>query len=132
MRSSERLPWLGLGLALLLGSACTIGRTYVGAEIREEPAQRIQAGRTSRAEVLQVFGPPDRILRRANGDVFVYLFERTNSTSFTIEEPVFTNFQLFSWSKVQRKSDRLTIFFDGDGTVTSFGHRRGTQELEPL
>ena len=122
----------GLALTLLLGSACTIGRTYVGAEIREEPAARIQAGRTSRAEVLQVFGPPDRILRRANGDVFVYLFERTNETTFTIEEPVFTNFQLFSWSKVQRKSDRLTIFFDGEGTVTSFGHRRGTQELEPL
>ena len=122
----------GLALALLLGSACTIGRTYVGAEIREEPAARIQAGRTSRAEVLQVFGPPDRILRRANGDVFIYLFERTNETSFTLEEPVFTNFQLFSWNKVQRKSDRLTIFFDGDGTVTAFGHRRGTQELERL
>ena len=131
MRWSE-LPAPGLVLLLLLGSACTIGRSYVGAEIREEPAARIQAGRTSRAEVLQVFGPPDRILRRANGDVFVYLFERTNETTFTIEEPVFTNFQLFSWSKVQRKSDRLTIFFDGDGTVTAFGHRRGTQELERL
>ena len=121
-----------LALVLLLGSACTIGRTYVGAEIREDPAARIEAGRTSRTEVLQVFGPPDRILRRANGDVFVYLFERTNETSFTLEEPVFTNFVLFAWNKVQRKSDRLTIFFDADGTVTAYGHRRGTQELERL
>jgi hypothetical protein len=131
MRWSE-LPVPGLALVLLLGSACTIGRTYLGAEIREEPAERIQVGRTSRAEVLQIFGPPDRILRRVNGDVFVYLFERTNESSFTIEEPVFTNLLLFSWSKVQRKSDRLTIFFDGDGTVTDFGHRRGTLELERL
>jgi hypothetical protein len=132
MRWRTELPAAALALALGLGSGCTIGRTYAGAEIREEPAVRIEAGRTSRAEVLQVFGPPDRILRRANGDVFVYLFERTNETTFTLEEPVFTNFVLFAWSKVQRKSDRLTIFFDGEGTVTAYGHRRGTQELEPL
>ena len=78
MRWRSELPAAALALALGLGSGCTIGRTYAGAEIREEPAVRIEAGRTSRAEVLQVFGPPDRILRRANGDVFVYLFERTN------------------------------------------------------
>jgi hypothetical protein len=129
MRWSEP-AWIAFALLPLLAPACTIGRTYVGTEIREEPTLRIQAGRTSRAEVLQVFGPPDRILRRADGDVFVYLFERTNETAFTLEEPVITNFTLFSWSKVQRKSDRLTIFFDGGGTVTAFGHRRGTRELE--
>jgi hypothetical protein len=128
--SSSRPARLAFALVLLLAPACTIGRTYVGTEIREEPSLRIQAGHTSRAEVLQVFGPPDRILRRTDGDVFVYLFERTNETSFTIEEPVITNFTLFSWNKVQRKGDRLTIFFGPDGIVTSFGHRRGTHELE--
>lgn len=119
-------------LLLLLASACTIGRTYVGSEIREEPAERIHVGRTTRADVLQIFGPPDRILRQASGDVFVYRFDQTNKSTFTIEEPLLTDLLIFSWTKVQKKSDRLTVFFDREGVVTAFGHRRGTQELEPL
>lgn len=133
MRWSERAN-LGTVFVLvgLLAAACTIGRKYVGSEILEGPAERIHVGRTTRAEVLEVFGPPDRILRQAIGDVFVYRFDRTNTTTFTVEEPVITNIQIFSWSKVQEKSDRLTIFFDRAGVVTAFGHRRGTQELDPL
>jgi outer membrane protein assembly factor BamE (lipoprotein component of BamABCDE complex) len=132
MRCADGLR-LGL-LLLLLGClcGCTIGRRYTGAEIREDPAAHIRIGSTTRAEVLAIFGPPDRILRQTSGDVFVYRFERRNSTSFTLEEPVITNLQIFSWSKVQEKSDLLTVFFDREGRVTGFGHRRGTEELEAL
>jgi outer membrane protein assembly factor BamE (lipoprotein component of BamABCDE complex) len=121
--------------ALLVGaclSACTIGRRYTGVEIRDDPTARIQPGSTTRAEVLAIFGPPDRILRQTTGDVFVYRFERRNSTSFTLEEPIVTDMEIFSWNKVQEKSDQLTVFFDREGIVTGFGYRRGTEELDAL
>jgi hypothetical protein len=132
MSSTERLVAVLLLLGLLLGSGCMIGRRYVGSEIRPDAGELIEIGRTTRAEVLAHFGPPDRIVRQREGDVFVYRYEQRNQTELTIEEPVVTNFEIFSYQKVQEKSDLLMVFFDRAGVVTAFGYRHGRKELEPL
>lgn len=117
-----------LGLLVLPG--CTVIREYVGTPLRADPAREIQPGSTEMAEVLRVFGPPDRIVRHAAGDVFVYRFRRRNRETFVIEEPVITNFEFFSYSRTREKEDRLVVLFEADGRVRSFGHIRGTADLE--
>ena len=111
---------------------CSIGRVYVGSEIREDPNDKIRIGRTTKGEVLQIFGPPERIQRQFDGDVFVYAYLRKNSTKFTLEEPYLTNFTLFQYTKIQQKKDILVILFDQEGVVKSFGYQRGTSELTPF
>jgi hypothetical protein len=115
---------------LLVLAGCTVIREYVGTPLRADPARQIRPGVTDMAEVLHVFGPPDRILRHTAGDVFVYRFRRLNSETFVIEEPVITNFELFSYSRTREKEDRLVVLFEVDGRVRSFGHLRGTADLE--
>lgn len=117
---------------LLLASGCTIGRWYVGSPLPVDPREWLVVGRTPKAEVLARFGPPDRILRYASGDAFIYRHDQRNSSEFEISEPVFTGLTLFQWEKVQDKSDRLMVFFDTAGIVSSFGYRQGRSELEPL
>ena len=117
-----------LGALWLTG--CIISREYVGSPLRADPASEIHAGVTGMADVLLVFGPPERILRHAAGDVFVYRFRRRNAESLVIEEPVITNFQLFSYTRVRDKEDRLVVLFERDGHVRSFGYVRGTTELD--
>lgn len=132
MRWSSRLLLLA---ALLAAPGCTIGRWYMGSPIRENPGQLLTVGTTDKAEVLAQFGPPDRILRQHDGDVFIYRYDQRNSSELRIGTPPFIGiggYTLFHWDKDQDKSDRLMVFFDPAGVVSAFGYREGRGELEPL
>jgi hypothetical protein len=118
--------------AALLALGCTIGRWYVGSPLGADPREVLVVGTTPKAEVLARLGPPDRILRQKEGDVFVYHHDQRNSSELEIREPFITRFTLFQWEKVQDKSDRLMVFFDALGRVSAFGYRQGREELEPL
>jgi hypothetical protein len=129
-----RMRWSSRALILVCAvavSGCTLGRWYVGSPVREDPASVIAVGQSEKADVLAHFGPPDRILRQREGDVFIYRYEQRNSSELDISEP-FWGFTLFSWDKVQDKSDRLMVFFDPTGVVSAFGYRHGREELEAL
>ena len=91
---------------------------------------RIVVGQTTKREILELLGPPDRIQRQYDGDVFVYAYVRRNATSITLEEPLFTNLTIFSYQKSQEKSDRMVVLFDRAGFVLGLGFRRGTEQLE--
>jgi outer membrane protein assembly factor BamE (lipoprotein component of BamABCDE complex) len=121
---------LGVVFALVLSTACTIERAYMGNEFKGPPDGRIVVGQTTKREILELLGPPDRIQRQYDGDVFVYAYVRRNATSITIEEPVLTNLTLFSYQKSQEKSDRMVVLFDRGGLVLGIGFRRGTEQLE--
>ena len=116
-------------LLMTLTCGCTIGRIYKGSEIKHDPNEKIKIGSTTKGEILEIFGPPVRIQRQFDGDVFVYAFLQKNSSVLTIEEPYFTNFTIFQYSREQQKTDSLVILFNKDGVVKNFGFKRGTEEL---
>ena len=111
---------------------CTIGRVYIGSEIKYDPKEKIQNGVTTKSQILDIFGPPDLMLRQFDGDVFVYAYLRKNSTKFNIEEPYITSLTIFTYSRVQQKKDALVILFDKDGVVKNYGYQKGTLELTPF
>ncbi len=116
-------------LFLILTWGCTIGRVYIGSEIRNDPKEKIRAGLTTKSDILSIFGPPDRVVHQYDGDVFVYAYLRKNSTKFVIEEPYITNVTFFSYTRIQEKKDHLVILFDKNGVVRNYGYQKGTSEL---
>ena len=120
---------LALALAWLPVAGCAITRTYIGAPIPADP-NTIIAGVTRMDQVLSELGAPNRIVRGPSGEIFIYRFMRRNSDTFTVEEPVITDIEIFSYSVIEEREDRLVVLFDGTGTVLSFGVRRGTPELD--
>jgi outer membrane protein assembly factor BamE (lipoprotein component of BamABCDE complex) len=114
---------------MTLTCGCTIGRIYKGSEIRYDPNEKIKIGSTTKGEILEIFGPPIKIQKQYDGDVFVYAYLQKNSSSLTIEEPYFTNMLIFEYTREQQKMDGLVILFDKDGVVKNFGFQRGTKEL---
>lgn len=123
-----------LALAVLLSisvCSCRIGRVYIGSEITENPKERIVAGATTKSEILRIFGPPYRVQKQYDGDIFIYDYVRKNSSSLTLKEPVFTNITFFEFKRIQEKKDSLVILFDKDGVVKSYGYYRGTTGLKP-
>ena len=129
--SCVRLPAL-LVLAMTLIWGCSIGRTYIGSEIRSDPREKIQIGLTNKSDILSIFGPPERITSQFDGDIFVYAYYRKNSSKFVIEEPYFTNLTIFSYARIQEKKDHLVILFDKDGVVKNYAYQRGIKELSPF
>jgi len=118
-------------ILLMLITACTIGRVYVGSELQIDPAEKIVSGQTTKSQVLDQFGAPDLIQRQHDGDVFVYAYLRRNYSKLAIKEPVVTNLQIFTYSNIQEKKDNLVILFDREGIVKNYGFQRRTGELTP-
>ncbi len=118
-----------IALLMILTWGCSIGRVYMGSGIRNDPNEKIKIGSTTKGEILETFGPPDRIQKQYDGDIFVYAYLRKNSSKFTVEEPYFTNFVIFQYTRIQQKKDGLVILFDKDGVVKNYGFNKGTAEL---
>lgn len=124
--------WVVLAAALALLAAapgCTITRVYRGSPLRAAPGSALAPGETTKAEVLRAFGPPDGLARQSDGDVFVYRYERTNTNTLRIEEPVFTGFELFRYTRSVEKHDSLVVLFGRDGVLREYGYAEGTGEL---
>jgi outer membrane protein assembly factor BamE (lipoprotein component of BamABCDE complex) len=130
-KSYRRLTTLMVLLVIPVCS-CTIGRIYRGSEIREDPGKRIVIGTTTKGEILNIFGPPDWIQKQFDGDIFIYAYMRKNSSTLSLEDPVFTSMTFFTFNRVQEKRDSLVILFDKDGAVKNYGWYKGTGELTPL
>jgi len=130
-KSYRRLVTL-IVLLIIPVCSCTIGRIYRGSEIREDPGKRIVIGTTTKGEILSVFGPPDGVQKQFDGDIFVYAYFRKNSSTLTLEDPVFTSISFFTFNRVQEKRDSLVILFDKDGVVKNYGYYKATGELTPL
>jgi hypothetical protein len=122
---------LAVALALACG-ACTIGRDYVGSTLRTDPHEVLRPGVTTLAQALEMFGAPDKIQRRHNGDVLVYRYVRENKSELHLQDPVVTGFTFFIYTKHQLKANRLTLFFDDQGKLTAFGYTGGLNELDLL
>lgn len=120
--------------ALLTASvpACSFTRIYRGTPIRVVPDEVLSAGVTSKGQVLQLLGPPDRIVRQHDGDAFLYRFVRRNVDALELEEPVFTNMTIFSYTRNEQRSDLLLVLFDKEGVVNSWGLRRTTDDIGGL
>ena len=127
-RMSYAKAFILLSLLIFLWG-CSIGRVYIGSEIRHDPKEKIKTGSTTKSEILEAFGPPDRIQKQYDGDIFVYAYLRKNSSKFTIEESYITNLTLFQYTRIQQKKDSLVILFDKEGVVKNYGYQKGTPEL---
>jgi len=121
--------FVSIALFMILTWGCTIGRVYIGSEIQNDPKEKIQAGVTTKSDILSIFGPPDRITSQFDGDIFVYTYFRKNSTQLAIREPYITNTTFFTYTRIQENKDHLVILFDKDGVVKNYGYQKGTSEL---
>ena len=118
-----------IALLMILIFGCTLGRVYVGSEIRDDPKEKIKIGSTTKGEILETFGPPERIQKQYDGDIFVYAYYRKNSTKLSLREPYFTKLTLFHYTRIQQKKDGLVILFDKDGVVKNYGYQKDTEKL---
>jgi len=119
-----------LALALLT-SGCTVGRLYRGRPLQADPTALVE-GQSTKSDVLRLFCPPDQITHQTDGDAFLYMYNRQNYSSFTLQEPVFTGLFLFNFSRQYDSRDQLIVLFDYAGVVRGVAADRRTEEMPVL
>jgi len=133
-------------VAVVLGGCVGLSTTYEGNPIAPEDLERIEVGATTRAEVLELLGSPlvidrtditglaERVLARYQGEALtlqidpslfndVYIYERREIDRWALILG-FVNF-----FESDERTDRLSVFFDQEGTVMGVGWTPGREGL---
>ncbi|MGD0946435.1 MAG: hypothetical protein ABSA52_03315 [Candidatus Binatia bacterium] len=140
MRPLVSVAWL------VVLSGCAMGRIYRDHPLDEQKIATIQRGVTTKAQILEQFGPPQEIETRElvaiGGGVdsvlsgrgskpeveslvgaryFRYSYSRANGFGIIL--------LLFNYAEFDQKNDSLLIFFDGKDVVQDVAYERDTDKL---
>jgi len=122
---------LALVLLITFGAGgCTIGRYYTNTPLRGDPAMLVE-GRTTRSEVLRLFGPPTTITHQTDGDAFVYLYRQINASTFRLRDPVI-GYNWFTYDRQVDRRDTLVVILDFTGVVQSYAIDHRVEDMPPL
>ena len=135
-------PWLKLLIvAVLFVEGCVMGRYYEGPEITAEKIQWIKPGITTKAEIVEWFGPPQNYVTPNMINEILAELEVTREPLTTYPFSNILVYQhnegrlraliliLFNHAEFDVKSDHLVVFVDDQERVKYFGFRKGTDEF---
>lgn len=126
--SSRPLRWLAIvGLACVaITSGCVLSQTTDGQPIEEIPVSEIVVGKTTRADVTRLLGPPDEVIY-SNQD-HDPLFEQAYRYRRTKNKQSALFLVIFSTHRSDTQYDHVMVFFDRDGRVEHVGTRLDSDE----
>lgn len=99
-------------IMLCMGAvACT--RSIVGSPIHSEFLSEVESGKTTKAEVLRLFGSPYRIEIVENREILTYVYGKDTAMWY-----------LF-YTQRNQEADVLTFFIDDAGVVSNYSFSKG-------
>jgi outer membrane protein assembly factor BamE (lipoprotein component of BamABCDE complex) len=114
-----------LGLLLLLSpllSSCSFSRGTLGDEFKQENIEAVKKGTSTRMDVVNALGAPDRVLQVNGQEVFQYYRYDAKVGSLLL---ILVNF-----SRLNVRSDDLYIWFNRDSVVQDLVFGRRTDKLK--
>ena len=112
---------LGFVMAALLFQGCAFSRGTVGDDVKTEIVAAIQKGTTTKTEVVNLLGAPDRLLQLNGRDVFHYYRYDAKAGSLLLI--------LLNFTRLSVKSDDVFIIVDRDGIVEEVISSKRTDNL---
>ena len=117
------LPFVVLALAL---TGCSIVYSDVGVPVPEPDG--LEIGRSTKADVLSLLGPPRLVRRQFDGELYTWRRTTSERRSLTLL-PVYV--RAFYYSNGESRRDDLSLLFDREGVLRGVGLRRETEEDGP-
>lgn len=112
---------LGFVMAALLFQGCAFSRGTVGDDVKTEIVVAIQKGTTTKTEVVNLLGAPDRLLQLNGRDVFHYYRYDAKAGSLLLI--------LLNFTRLSVKSDDVFIIVNRDGIVEEIISSKRTDNL---
>jgi hypothetical protein len=88
-------------------------RHLVGSPIDEENVHKIVAGKTTRAEILSLFGPPYRVESKGDHEVLTYFYGKQS------------NWTILLYSESRHSADILNVYLNRNGIVSNYAFSEG-------
>ena len=105
----------------------SLGGCYFGKKVEDHPwpaeaVARIEVGKTTKAQVLQLLGPPKEVVRLLESEAYMYTHSVEKSTGAFL--------LLVNLSRTDRQLDAITVIINRQDVVTAVGSRfaAGTAE----
>lgn len=115
-------PLLLLAALTVLAHGCAFSRGTLGDDIKTDAVGTIKKGVTTKTEVLELLGAPDRILPLNGRDLYQYYRYDAKAGSLLL---ILVNF-----SRLSVKSDDLFIIVNETGVVEDVISSKRTESLE--
>ena len=112
---------LGFIMGALLLQGCAFSRGTVGDDVKTEMVATIQKGTTTKTEVVNLLGAPDRLLPLNGRDVFHYYRYDAKAGSLLLI--------LLNFTRLSVKSDDVFIIVNRDGIVEEIISSKRTDNL---
>jgi hypothetical protein len=109
-------------LALVAAGGCSFGRATLGDDIGFDEASAIKKGTSSRAEVVELIGVPDRIIQASGREILQYYRYDLKTSSLLLI--------LLNFSRTNIKSDDLYVLLNEEGIVEDVLMGRRTDTLK--
>lgn len=88
-------------------------RHLVGSPIKEEGIHKIVAGKTTRAEILSLFGPPYRVESKGDQEILTYFYGKQS------------NWTILLYSESRHSADILNVYLNQNGIVSNYAFSEG-------
>ena len=105
-----------LALSPLLLAACALSYRTVGDPL-PNGRDHLVVGTTTKAQTLQILGPPISVQRQFDGELLVYRQEKRSSRSLTLIPFI----PIFYYSDGEGLRNDLTLLFDKDAVLRGIG-----------
>jgi outer membrane protein assembly factor BamE (lipoprotein component of BamABCDE complex) len=99
----------------LLLCGCLLTKSKDDFPLAPEDVARIEVGKTTKAEILQILGPPKQIVRLLDSEAFVY--------QHTIQKSTGLYLAILNLQRADKQHDAVTVIVDRKGVVTAVGSR---------
>lgn len=109
-------------LLVVLSQGCAFSRGTLGDEINADAIATLHKGKTTKADVINLLGAPDRIVQLNGRDVFQYYRYDAKAGSLLL---IVLNF-----TRLSIKSDDLFVVMNQDGLVEDVISSKRTDDLK--
>ena len=110
-------------VAILCGlTGCYFGRKKDDRPWAPETVARIEVGKTTKAEVLQLLGPPKQIIRLLESEAYMYVASVEKNTSVFL--------LVLNLSRSDKQYDAVTVVINRQDVVTAVGSRFAADQAE--
>ncbi|MEK9142849.1 MAG: hypothetical protein AAB308_17485 [Nitrospirota bacterium] len=112
---------LGFVIVAFLLQGCAFSRGTLGDDVKTEIVATIQKGTTTKTEVVNLLGAPDRLLQLNGRDVFHYYRYDAKAGSLLLI--------LLNFTRLSVKSDDVFVIMNRDGIVEDVISSKRTDSL---
>jgi outer membrane protein assembly factor BamE (lipoprotein component of BamABCDE complex) len=113
----QRIALIVLAISMSLLGACAQYESKRGVEVtwQEKATSQLVSGKSTRRDVLALFGPPSQVIALDGESALYYLFEHSEGEGLILI--------VYNRMRIDTRYDWAIFFFDEDDVLTEFSTR---------